>query len=45
MRCLVGLRACGLREAVESQFDTTVVAAFEEILAGADEDYRVRSGR
>ena len=29
-----------LAQAVESQFDTTVVAAFEAILAGADEDYR-----
>lgn len=32
-----------LAQAVESQFDTSVVAAFEAILAGADEDYR--SGR
>jgi len=30
-----------LAQAVESQFDTSVVAAFEAILAGADEDYRV----
>jgi putative nucleotidyltransferase with HDIG domain len=30
-----------LAQAVESQFDTTVVAAFEAILAGADEHYRV----
>ena len=29
-----------LAQAVESQFDTTVVAAFEAILAGADEAYR-----
>lgn len=29
-----------LAQAVESQFDTTVVAAFEAILAGADETYR-----
>lgn len=29
-----------LAQAVESQFDTTVVAAFEAILAGASEDYR-----
>jgi putative nucleotidyltransferase with HDIG domain len=29
-----------LAQAVESQFDTTVVAAFEAILAGATEDYR-----
>lgn len=29
-----------LAQAVESQFDTTVVAAFEAILAGADESYR-----
>jgi len=29
-----------LAQAVESQFDTTVVAAFEAILAGADELYR-----
>jgi putative nucleotidyltransferase with HDIG domain len=32
-----------LAQAVDSQFDTTVVAAFEAILAGASEDYR--SGR
>jgi len=30
-----------LAQAAESQFDTTVVAAFEAILAGATEDYRV----
>ncbi len=30
-----------LAQAVESQFDTAVVAAFEAILASADEDYRV----
>ena len=29
-----------LAQAVESQFDTSVVAAFEAILAGAREDYR-----
>jgi HD-GYP domain-containing protein (c-di-GMP phosphodiesterase class II) len=29
-----------LAQAVESQFDTSVAAAFEAILAGADEDYR-----
>jgi len=29
-----------LAQAVETQFDTTVVAAFEAILAGADESYR-----
>jgi HD-GYP domain-containing protein (c-di-GMP phosphodiesterase class II) len=29
-----------LAQAVESQFDTTVVAAFEAILAGAAADYR-----
>ena len=29
-----------LAQAVESQFDTTVVAAFEAILAGAPEEYR-----
>jgi putative nucleotidyltransferase with HDIG domain len=32
-----------LAQAVETQFDTSVVAAFEAILASADEDYR--SGR
>jgi putative nucleotidyltransferase with HDIG domain len=32
-----------LAQAVETQFDTSVVAAFEAILAAADEDYR--SGR
>ena len=30
-----------LAQAVESQFDTSVVVAFEAILAGASEDYRV----
>jgi putative nucleotidyltransferase with HDIG domain len=30
-----------LAQAVESQFDTTVVAAFEAVLAGATEDYRM----
>jgi putative nucleotidyltransferase with HDIG domain len=30
-----------LAQAVESQFDTAVVAAFEAILAGADETYRL----
>jgi putative nucleotidyltransferase with HDIG domain len=30
-----------LAQAVESQFDTAVVAAFEALLAGANEDYRV----
>ncbi|MGH2934361.1 MAG: HD-GYP domain-containing protein [Gaiellaceae bacterium] len=34
-----------LAQAVESQFDTTVVAAFEAILAGADEHYRLGQGR
>jgi HD-GYP domain-containing protein (c-di-GMP phosphodiesterase class II) len=29
-----------LAQAVESQFDTSVVAAFEAILAGATEEYR-----
>ena len=29
-----------LAQAVESQFDTTAVAAFEAILAGASEEYR-----
>jgi hypothetical protein len=34
-----------LAQAVETQFDTSVVAAFEAILAGATEDYRLaRSG-
>ncbi len=33
-----------LAQAVESQFDTTVVAAFEAILAAADEDYRMGTG-
>ena len=33
-----------LAQAVETQFDTTVVAAFEAILAGADEDYRCARG-
>jgi len=30
-----------LAHGVESQFDTTIVAAFEAILAGADEEYRI----
>ena len=30
-----------LAQAVESQFDTSVVAAFEAILAGAAESYRM----
>jgi HD-GYP domain-containing protein (c-di-GMP phosphodiesterase class II) len=33
-----------LAQAVETQFDTTVVAAFEAILAGADESYRLAKG-
>jgi putative nucleotidyltransferase with HDIG domain len=33
-----------LAQAVESQFDTSVVAAFEAILASASEDYRTASG-
>jgi len=33
-----------LAQAVESQFDTTVVAAFEAVLAGSDEGYRTASG-
>jgi putative nucleotidyltransferase with HDIG domain len=33
-----------LAQAVDSQFDTSVVAAFEAILAGADENYRTASG-
>ena len=34
-----------LAQAVESQFDTAVVAAFEAILAGAAEDYRLARRR
>jgi hypothetical protein len=33
-----------LAQAVETQFDTSVVAAFEAILAGADEPYRLAQG-
>jgi putative nucleotidyltransferase with HDIG domain len=33
-----------LAQAVESQFDTAVVAAFEAILAGAAEEYRLAQG-
>ncbi len=33
-----------LAQGVEGQFDTTVVAAFEAILAGASEDYRTARG-
>ena len=29
-----------LAQGIEGQFDTTVVAAFEAVPAGADEDYR-----
>jgi putative nucleotidyltransferase with HDIG domain len=34
-----------LAQAVETQFDTAVVAAFEALLAGADEDYRLARGQ
>ena len=34
-----------LAQAVESQFDTSVVAAFEAILAGATEEYRTGVGQ
>lgn len=34
-----------LAQAVETQFDTTVVAAFEAILAGSTEEYRLAQGR
>jgi putative nucleotidyltransferase with HDIG domain len=34
-----------MAQAVETQFDTSVVAAFEAILAGASEDYRLGNGR
>jgi HD domain len=34
-----------LAQAVDSQFDTSVVAAFEAILAGAEEQYRVAKRR
>ena len=34
-----------LAQAVETQFDTSVVAAFEAILAGADENYRLARGQ
>ena len=34
-----------LAQAVDSQFDTAVVAAFEAILAGATEDYRLAKRR
>ena len=34
-----------LAQAVDSQFDTAVVAAFEAILAGADEEYRLGKRR
>lgn len=33
-----------LAQAVETQFDTAVVAAFEAILAAADDDYRTGRG-
>ena len=34
-----------LAQAVDSQFDTAAVAAFEALLAGADEDYRLAKRR
>jgi hypothetical protein len=34
-----------LAQAVETQFDTAVVAAFEALLAGGDESYRLAHGR
>jgi putative nucleotidyltransferase with HDIG domain len=34
-----------LAQAVETQFDTSVVAAFEAILAGGSEDYRLARGQ
>ncbi len=34
-----------LAQAVDSQFDTAVIAAFEAILAGADEEYRLAKRR
>jgi putative nucleotidyltransferase with HDIG domain len=34
-----------LAQAVETQFDTSVVAAFEAILAGASEEYRLAHGQ
>jgi HD-GYP domain-containing protein (c-di-GMP phosphodiesterase class II) len=34
-----------LAQAVETQFDTSVVAAFEAILAGASESYRLAQGQ
>ncbi|HZO98402.1 MAG TPA: HD domain-containing phosphohydrolase [Gaiellaceae bacterium] len=33
-----------LAQAVETQFDTTVVAAFEAVLAGSSEEYRLAQG-
>jgi HD-GYP domain-containing protein (c-di-GMP phosphodiesterase class II) len=33
-----------LAQGVEGQFDTSVVAAFEAILAGATENYRIAKG-
>jgi HD-GYP domain-containing protein (c-di-GMP phosphodiesterase class II) len=33
-----------LAQGVEGQFDTSIVAAFEAILAGANEDYRTGKG-
>jgi HD-GYP domain-containing protein (c-di-GMP phosphodiesterase class II) len=33
-----------LAQAVETQFDTSIVAAFEAILAGVDENYRTAKG-
>ena len=34
-----------MAQAVETQFDTTVVAAFEAILAASDESYRTAKGQ
>ena len=33
-----------LAQGVEGQFDTAIVAAFEAVLAGADEEYRTAKG-
>ena len=45
MRCRAASLDSRLAQAADSQFDTSVVAAFEAILAGADEAYRIAKRR
>ena len=45
MRCRAGSPGLRLAQAVDSQFDTSVVAAFEAVLAMATEPYRMHPRR